>query len=78
MSSLTDALISPPNATAEHELEIVLLEVKHGQGKLTPVQRAVAAAVEAGRVRFEVAQIDEDGIVSMKTPVSKRPKEIGL
>jgi predicted Holliday junction resolvase-like endonuclease len=66
------------NATAEHELEIVLLEVKHGQGKLTPVQRAVAAAVEAGRVRFEVAQIDEDGIVSMKTPVSKRPKEIGL
>jgi predicted Holliday junction resolvase-like endonuclease len=66
------------NATAEHELEIVLLEVKHGQGKLTPVQRAVAAAVEAGRVGFEVAQIGEDGIVIIKSLAPKRQKEIGL
>jgi predicted Holliday junction resolvase-like endonuclease len=66
------------NATADHELEIVLLEVKHGEGKLTPVQRAVAAAVEAGRVRFEVAQIGEDGILTIKSPASKRQKDIGL
>jgi hypothetical protein len=59
-------------------LEIVLLEVKHGEDKLAPVQRAVAVAVEAGRVRFEVAHVVEDGIVTIKSPVSKRQKEIGL
>jgi len=55
-----------------------LLEVKHGQSKLTPVQRAIAAAVEKGRVRFELAQIGEDGIVTMKAPASNRQKEFGL
>jgi predicted Holliday junction resolvase-like endonuclease len=66
------------NETAEQELEIVLLEVKHGQSKLTPVQRAIAAAVEKGRVRFEVAQIGDDGIVTTKAAGSGRQKELGL
>ena len=66
------------NGTGEQELEVVLLEVKHGQSKLTPVQRAIAAAVECGRVRFEVAQIGEDGIVTVKASASKRQKELGL
>ena len=66
------------SGTPEQGLEIVLLEVKHGQSKLTPVQRAVAAAVEAGRVRFEVAQIGDDGIVTVKAPASIRQKELGL
>jgi predicted Holliday junction resolvase-like endonuclease len=66
------------NGTGEQELEIVLLEVKHGQSKLTPIQRAVAKAVEEGRVRFEVAQISEDGIVTMKAANPFRQKELGL
>ena len=64
------------NGTGEQGLEIVLLEVKHGQSKLTAVQRAIAAAVEQGRVRFEIAQISEDGIVTTKRP-SGRQKELG-
>jgi predicted Holliday junction resolvase-like endonuclease len=66
------------NGIGEEGLEVVLLEVKHGQSKLTAVQRAIASAVEAGRVRFEVAQIAEDGIVTIKKPSSKRPKEVGF
>jgi predicted Holliday junction resolvase-like endonuclease len=66
------------NGTGEQELEIILLEVKHGQSKLTPVQRAIAKAVEEGRVRFEVAQIGEDGIVTVKAPTLGRQKEIEL
>src|SRR5689334_8404076 len=65
------------NETLE-QLEIVLLEVKHGQSKLTPIQRAVAKAVEEGRVRFEVAQIGEDGIVTVKALGPIRQKELGL
>jgi len=63
---------------AEQELEIILLEVKHGQSKLTPVQRAVAKAVEEGRVRFEVAHIGEDGMVTVKAPGPNRQSQVGL
>jgi len=42
-------------------LEVVLLEIKQGQSKLSPVQRAIAEAVEAGRVRFEICRISDDG-----------------
>src|SRR5262245_62108653 len=66
------------NGSGEQELEIILLEVKHGQSKLTPAQRAIAKAVEEGRVRFEVAQIGENGIVTTKAPTLGRQKEIEL
>jgi predicted Holliday junction resolvase-like endonuclease len=65
------------NGTDDQKLEIVLLEVKHGKSKLTPVQRAIAAAVEQGRVRFEVAHIGEDGIVTMTKPASNRQNQVG-
>jgi len=45
-------------------LEIVLLEIKHGQSKLSPIQRAIAKAVEEGRIRFEVSRVAEDGSVT--------------
>ena len=45
-------------------LEIVLLEIKQGQSNLSPVQRAIAQAVEAGRVRFEICRVADDGSVS--------------
>jgi predicted Holliday junction resolvase-like endonuclease len=65
------------SGSGEQELEIVLLEVKHSQSKLSPVQRAIAAAVEQGRVRFEVAHIGEDGIVTMRAPASNRSNQVG-
>jgi predicted Holliday junction resolvase-like endonuclease len=66
------------NGAGDEDVEVVLLEVKHGQSKLSSVQRAIAAAVEAGRVRFEVAQIGEDGIVTIKAPAGKAPREVGM
>jgi predicted Holliday junction resolvase-like endonuclease len=48
-------------------LEVVLLEVKQGGSTLTPFQKAVAASVEAGRVKFEVCRILENGTVSTET-----------
>jgi predicted Holliday junction resolvase-like endonuclease len=43
------------------QIEIVILEVKCGSAKLSSTQRAIAAAVDAGRVRFEVARITAAG-----------------
>jgi predicted Holliday junction resolvase-like endonuclease len=48
----------------KEDLEIVLLEIKHGQSKLTPLQRAIAKAIEEGRIRFELSRIAEDGTVT--------------
>jgi predicted Holliday junction resolvase-like endonuclease len=55
---------SRDNADPESDLEIVLLEIKHGQSRLTPVQRAIGRAIEAGRIRFEVNRVLEDGTVA--------------
>jgi predicted Holliday junction resolvase-like endonuclease len=44
-------------AADEEELEIVLVEVKTGGGRLTRREAAVRDAVEAGRVRFEIVRI---------------------
>ncbi len=44
-------------------LEVVILDIKHGKANLSASQRAIARAVEAGRVRFEVVRIAEDGSV---------------
>jgi len=48
-------------------MEVVLLEIKQGGSTLSPFQKAVAASVEAGRVRFEICRIGEDGAVSTET-----------
>ncbi len=48
-------------------LEIVLLEVKQGTSTLSPFQRAVARAVEEGRVRFEVCRVADNGAVRTET-----------
>jgi len=61
-------------------LEIVLLEIKHGESKLSPVQRAIAEAVEAGRVRFEICRIAEDGSWSTAAwePARRRGRQTGI
>jgi predicted Holliday junction resolvase-like endonuclease len=52
---------------ADAGLEVVLLEVKQGASALSPFQKAIAASVEAGRVRFEICRITGDGTVITET-----------
>jgi len=59
------ALKDDPDAPAD-EVEIVILDVKYGRSQLSPGQRAIARAVERGRVRFEVVHIDDDGTVAVQ------------
>ena len=44
-------------------LEIVIVDVKQGTSRLSASQRAIARAIAAGRVRFEVLRVDDDGRV---------------
>jgi predicted Holliday junction resolvase-like endonuclease len=55
-------------------MEVVLLEVKQGGSALSPSQKAIAACVEEGRVRFEVCRVSEDGTVSSQ---AWRPRRQG-
>jgi predicted Holliday junction resolvase-like endonuclease len=48
-------------------LEIVLLEVKQGRSALSGFQKAIAGAVQEGRVRFEVCRILPDGSIGTET-----------
>ncbi|MDR3577868.1 MAG: Holliday junction resolvase-like protein [Anaerolineaceae bacterium] len=49
------------------ELELVIVDIKQGQAVLSSSQRAIAKAVEDGRVRFDVVRILDDGTVSSHT-----------
>jgi predicted Holliday junction resolvase-like endonuclease len=55
------------NRTDGHDMEIVILDIKHGKSVLTREQRRVADAVTAGRVRFEVVRVFADGTVRSRT-----------
>ena len=56
------------DGSGSEELEVVILDIKQGRSRLSPTQRAVAAAVRAGRVRFEVVRITETGQVHVEEP----------
>ncbi len=58
--------------SAADELEVVILDIKYGSSKLTACQRAVAQAVQAGRVRFEVVRIHESGEVETESFAKSR------
>jgi len=60
--------------SAEAVPEVVLLEVKQGTSALSPFQKAIAASVAAGRVRFEVCRIGETGTVSTETWRPRPPR----
>lgn len=40
------------------DIEVILVDIKSGQARLTQGQQAIADAIEAGRVRFETVRID--------------------
>ena len=44
------------NGGNENDLEVVILDVKTGQANLSKLQQAIAKAINAGRVRFEVVR----------------------
>jgi predicted Holliday junction resolvase-like endonuclease len=44
------------NGGNENNLEVVILDVKTGQAHLSQLQQAIAKAINAGRVRFEVVR----------------------
>lgn len=46
------------------DLEVVILDIKQGRSKLSDGQQAIARAIDAGRVRFEVVRVTEEGEVS--------------
>lgn len=46
------------DSNAESNLEVVILDIKAGQASLSKFQEAIAQAVNAGRVRFEVVRAD--------------------
>lgn len=47
-------------------IEVVLLDVKSGASQMSKWQRAIAQAVHAGRVRFEVIRVDGRGVLTRK------------
>ena len=57
---------------ASEEMEIVLMEIKHGEAKLSPMQRALGKAVEQGRFRFEISHVAEDGSITTEVWRSSR------
>ncbi len=47
------------------DFEIVIVDIKHNTASLSPGQRAIAKAVEEGKVRFEVIRVLEDGTIKV-------------
>jgi len=56
------------NGASESNLEIVILDVKTGQASLSQFQQAIARAIDAGRVRFEVIRPE----TSYQQPLTSR------
>ena len=59
--------------SVEDIAEIVLLEVKQGESALSAAQRAIARAVEEGRVRFELCRVSDTGALSVSSWRPGRP-----
>lgn len=61
------------------DFEVVIVDVKYNTASLSPGQRAIAKAIENGKVRFEVIKIQNDGTVeksSWKPSKSKATSNI--
>ena len=68
-TNLRDANGSPD------DVEVVILDIKQNTAGLTTSQRAIAKAVEEGRVRFDIVRIFDDGTVKSHTFQSRRAKK---
>ena len=59
----------------EGELEVVILDIKSGKARLSKEQRKIAEAIDAGRVRFEVVRVSEDGEVEKHHWRRRKPRK---
>jgi len=57
----TKSLLQPIDLICFEEDEVVFVEVKTGEAKLTPKQNRIKKNIDEGRVRFEVLRVDEKG-----------------
>lgn len=53
-------------------MEVVILDIKQGGATLSRSQRAIAKAIEDGRIRFDVVRIFDDGEIKSHTWHSKQ------
>jgi hypothetical protein len=53
--------VTSGTSSRPREIEIVLVEIKTGGGRLGPGEKAIRDAVAAGRVRFETLRLDGAG-----------------
>lgn len=63
--------------TDGRDIEIVMLDIKHGKSVLSREQRRIADAIMAGRVRFEVVRVLANGTVRSRvwqTPAAQQPR----
>ncbi len=61
-----DYIIFDGYSEAGRPLEVVLLEIKQGKGRLSQGQRRIARAVTAGRVRFETLHLYANGTARLE------------
>lgn len=57
----TKSLLQPIDLICFEEDEVVFVEVKTGEAKLSQKQKRIKTNIQEGRVRFEVLRIDEQG-----------------
>ena len=57
----TKALFQPVDLICFEEDEVIFIDVKTGNAKLSSKQRKIRDNIKAGRVRFEVHRLDENG-----------------
>jgi predicted Holliday junction resolvase-like endonuclease len=55
------------NSQKADELEVIILDIKQGKASLSRSQRAIAKAVEEGRVRFDITHVLDDGTVKVQS-----------
>src|SRR5271157_845822 len=55
------------NGADPNTIEVIILDIKQGGAGLSGSQRAIAKAIEDGRVRFDVVRIFDNGVVKSHT-----------
>lgn len=67
---------SQGNGTSD-DMEVVILDIKKERAPLSQGQRRIAQAVAAGRVRFEVVRVFEDGTIKRHSWIRSRHNGTG-
>ncbi|MGA7192802.1 MAG: Holliday junction resolvase-like protein [Anaerolineales bacterium] len=65
------------NGADPNTIEVVILDIKHADAGLSSSQRAIAKAIEDGRVRFDVVRIFDNGEIKSHTWHSRKANSLG-